>query len=140
MAVMTNLATIPLMVAGLLVAGVAGCAGTPTVATSGPAADVRVTVARTDITNLGMALDAFEVDCGRYPPTKEGLGALIDPPANAKAWRGPYLKKGLPKDPWGNPYVYRCPGRHTPGGYDLHSFGPDGKDGGGDDVDNWSRK
>jgi general secretion pathway protein G len=100
----------------------------------------KTTAAATDISNIGVALDAFEVDCGRYPTGDEGLRALIEPPANANGWHGPYLKKGMPKDPWGNPYQYRCPGQHTPGGYDLHSFGPDGQDGGGDDIDSWSEK
>ncbi len=55
-----------------------------------------------------------------------------------KKWKGPYLKKkkGL-KDPWGNPYVYRSPGLYNAQDYDLLSFGPDGKEGGTDDINNW---
>jgi general secretion pathway protein G len=64
---------------------------------------------------------------------------LLVPPKNVENWRGPYIQKNyIPKDPWGNPYVYRCPGRHNPDGYDLHSLGPDGQEGGGDDIDNWT--
>jgi general secretion pathway protein G len=100
----------------------------------------KITAATTDISNIGVALDAFEVDCSRYPTGEEGLRALIDQPTNANGWHGPYLKKGMPKDPWGTPYVYRCPGQHNSSGYDLHSFGPDGQDGGGDDIDSWTEK
>ena len=98
----------------------------------------RITAARTDIANLELLIDAFEVDCSRYPTTEEGIQALLQQPSNLTGWRGPYLKRGAPKDPWQNPYVYRCPGQHNATGYDLYSFGPDGQEGGGDDIDNWS--
>lgn len=97
----------------------------------------RVTAARTDIANLEVALDAFEIDTGRYA---EDLGALVEQPAGVKEWHGPYIKRGIPNDPWGNQYVYKAPGDHNTTGYDLYSFGPDGKDGGGDDIDNWSER
>ena len=61
----------------------------------------------------------------------------MKPPAGLAEWKGPYVKRAVPQDPWGNPYVYRQPGRHNTNGYDLHSYGPDGRDGGGDDIDNW---
>jgi general secretion pathway protein G len=96
----------------------------------------RVTAAKTDISQLETALDAFEVDNGRFPTTDEGLAALLQAPANVNNWRGPYIKRGLPKDPWGNPYVYVYPGTHNPNGYDLYSFGPDGREG-NDDITNW---
>ena len=102
--------------------------------------DVKLKATKADISSIEMALDTFEIDCGRYPTTEEGLGALLEPPPNVKGWHSKYLKKGTPKDPWGNPYVYRCPGQHNADGYDLYSFGPDGQDGGGDDIDNWSQK
>ncbi len=100
----------------------------------------KITAAQVDIANIELALDAFEVDCGRYPTTQEGLTALFEQPADTPDWMGPYLKRGIPKDPWGNPYVYRCPGQHNADGYDLHSYGPDGQDGGEDDIDNWSER
>jgi general secretion pathway protein G len=94
--------------------------------------------AAVDIANLSVALDAFEVDCGRYPTTEEGLQALAQAPAQAAAnWRGPYVRQEFASDPWGNPYVYRRPGLNNVDGYDLYSCGPDGQDGGGDDVSNW---
>ena len=97
--------------------------------------------AETGIEGITTALNRFEVECGRFPTTSEGLGALQEAPANIKGWNGPYLeKKGLPKDPWANPYIYRCPGQQNPNGFDLFSYGPDGNEGGGDDIDNWSEK
>ena len=98
------------------------------------------TAAGTDISNIEVSLDAFEVDCGRYPTSEEGLRALLEQPANANGWQGPYLKKGLPKDPWLNPYVYRQPGQHNASSYDLYSLGPDGQEGTADDIDNWTQK
>jgi general secretion pathway protein G len=98
----------------------------------------RNTAAKADIASIDLVLDTMEVDAGRYPTTEEGLGALVEQPANVKQWRGPYVKRGMPIDPWGNPYVYRCPGLHNVNGYDLFSMGPDGHEGGGDDIDNWS--
>jgi general secretion pathway protein G len=102
----------------------------------------KITGAKTDISNIGTSLRTFEIDCGRYPTTEEGLAALLDPPSGiAKGWNGPYVeKREIPKDPWDMPYVYRCPGQHNVDGYDLYSFGPDTNDGGGDDIDNWSTK
>ncbi len=93
--------------------------------------------ARTDIANISMAMDAFELDCGRYPTTEEGLRALVEQPSGPAKWMGPYVKS-MPEDPWGNPYMYRCPGQQNTHRYDLYSFGPDGQDGGGDDIGNWS--
>lgn len=99
----------------------------------------RITAARTDIANLEVSLDAFEIDSGRYPTNEEGIRALVEQPADIKEWHGPYIKRGVPNDPWGNPYVYRCPGQHNTSGYDLYSFGPDGQEG-RDDIDNWSQR
>ncbi|MHC4712038.1 MAG: type II secretion system major pseudopilin GspG [Planctomycetota bacterium] len=100
----------------------------------------RITAARTDIANLEVALDAFEVDTGRYPTTQEGLGPLLEQPDDVTEWHGPYIKRGIPKDPWGNPYVYKCPGQHNETSYDLYSYGPNGREGGDDDIDNWSEQ
>ncbi len=100
----------------------------------------RITAANTDIANLGLALDAFEIDVGRYPTTSEELGALVEPPANSVGWNGPYIKKGIPLDPWGNKYIYKYPGQYNVNGYDLYSYGPNGQEGGDDDVVNWAQK
>ena len=100
----------------------------------------RITAARTDIANLEVALDSFEIDTGRYPATEEALSALVEQPTNLKEWHGPYIKRGVPKDPWGNPYFYKQPGDHNTTGYDLYSYGPNGQEGGDDDIDNWSER
>ena len=98
----------------------------------------RETAASTDISNLETALDAFQVDTGRFPTSDEGLGALLTQPGNVKTWHGPYIKK-QPIDPWSNAYVYRYPGTHNPNSYDLFSMGEDGREG-NDDIDNWTQK
>ena len=98
----------------------------------------KITAATTDISSLGTALDAFEVDNGRFPTSAEGLGALSVAPGGLTTWKGPYIDRAVVNDPWGNPYVYVCPGTHNPDSYDLHSFGPDGQDGTEDDIDNWT--
>ena len=91
-------------------------------------------IAKTQIEMLAAALDQFKLDVGRYPTTEEGLKALIENPG-VEGWNGPYLKKKkIPKDPWGRPYIYKCPGEH--GEYDLYSLGADGKEGGtGENAD-----
>lgn len=104
---------------------------------AGRSQQARVTAAQSQIGSFQLALDAFEVDNGFYPPTSPGLNALVQQPNNAPDWRGPYLRKGVPLDPWGNPYTYEYPGRRNPDGYDLMSMGPDQRVGGGDDITNW---
>ena len=99
----------------------------------------RITAAKTDISSIETALDAFEVDNGRYPSTDERLDALVSAPANLTNWHGPYIKRGVPTDPWGNAYVYRYPGANNPNGFDLFSMGPDGREG-NDDVTNWTQQ
>jgi general secretion pathway protein G len=105
----------------------------------GRSEQARQTAARADISGIKTALDAYEVDSGFYPKSRNGLGDLVQQPSDAKNWRGPYLDK-IPTDPWGNPYVYEFPGKHNPSSYDLYSVGPDGKAGGDDDVGNWTGK
>ena len=106
---------------------------------TGRSEQARTTAARTEVGMMETALDLFEADNGRFPTTDEGLAALVTAPANAPDWSGPYLKRNsVPTDPWGNEYVYRSPGSHNPRGYDLSSNGPDAREGGGDDIDNWS--
>lgn len=91
-------------------------------------------VARAQIEHFATALDGFLLDVGRYPATVEGLKALREKPDGAGKWNGPYLKKEVPSDPWGGSYVYRAPGRN--GGYEIVSYGADGKEGGeGDNAD-----
>ena len=81
------------------------------------------------------ALGLYEVDNGVFP---KSLRDLIQQPAGAKNWRGPYLGK-LPVDPWGNAYIYCYPGKHNLKFFDLQSAGPDGKEGTDDDIVNWEK-
>jgi general secretion pathway protein G len=94
--------------------------------------------ARVQIELLGTALDQFKLDTGRYPSGQEGLQTLQVNPGNVSGWEGPYLKKDVPRDPWGNPYQYKSPGDH--GDYDLWTYGADnapGGDGESGDVTSW---
>ena len=100
--------------------------------------DAKISAASADIANMEVALDAFEVDTGRYPTTSEDLDALVEPPNNIMNWKGPYIKRGVPNDPWGTPYDYSQPGKNNSYGYDLFSYGPDMREAGDDDIDNWS--
>ena len=101
----------------------------------------QVKVAKAQIDALDKALDQFRLDMGRYPTTEEGLNALQTAPGGTETntWGGPYLKKGVPNDPWGRPYIYIAPGEHAE--FDLSSLGKDGRPGGtGEDADitNWT--
>lgn len=87
--------------------------------------------ARAQIENFATALDSFYINVGRYPTTQEGLNVLRTKPEGESNWKGPYLKKTIPDDPWGNPYVYVSPGRN--GGYEIVSYGADGREGGEED-------
>jgi len=101
----------------------------------------RVTAAKTQISELEVALDAFEIDVGRFPTTSEGLRALVEKPtSDSDGWTQPYIKRNIPKDPWGSEYVYKYPGQYNEDGYDLYSVGPDRKLGGDDDITNWSQE
>ncbi len=100
-----------------------------------------VTKALSQISSFETALEAFEVDLGRYPTTQEGLDALVKKPVNLDKWEQPYLSRSaVPMDPWKLPYAYRQPGQHNQYGYDLSSSGPDGQSGGEDDISNWSNE
>jgi general secretion pathway protein G len=93
-----------------------------------------VSVARAQIDALEKALDQYRLDTGHYPSTELGLGALIQRPASEPKWAGPYLRKEVPLDPWGKPYLYRTPGQKRD--FDLLSYGRDGQPGGtGEDAD-----
>jgi general secretion pathway protein G len=87
-----------------------------------------VNVAKAQLDALEKALDQYRLDTGRYPSAELGLEALVSRPANEPKWNGPYLRKGVPLDPWGRPYLYRIPGEK--GEFDLVSYGKDGQPGG----------
>ena len=93
-----------------------------------------VNVAKAQIDALEKALDQYRLDTGRYPSAELGLKALIERPATEPKWNGPYLRKGIPLDPWGKPYLYRVPGEKTE--FDIVSYGKDGQPGGsGENAD-----
>lgn len=103
---------------------------------AGRSEQAKVSAAKADInSSVALALDLFEMDCGRYPTSEEGLAALRANPGSLSTWKGPYLKK-TPKDPWGKAYIYRFPGTHD-NDYDLYSPGANGNEGDNDDVTNW---
>jgi general secretion pathway protein G len=105
---------------------------------TGKSQQARIAASQADINaHLSTALDLFELGVGRFPTTQEGLAALRTVPSGATGWKGPYLKRDVPKDPWGRKYAYRSPGQHNREDYDLFSYGPDGVEGGDDDVTNW---
>jgi general secretion pathway protein G len=93
-----------------------------------------VSVAKAQIDALEKALDTYRLDTGHYPSTELGLNALVQKPASEPKWSGPYLRKDIPLDPWGKPYVYKVPGEK--GDFDLLSYGKDGQPGGsGENAD-----
>lgn len=106
--------------------------------------EAKRTMAAVQITSLETAIESYKLDNGAYPSTEQGLHALVEAPTTGRLpakWRtGGYLAKGkVPKDPWGNDFVYLCPGSHSD--FDITSYGGDGQAGGeGDDVDinNWA--
>jgi general secretion pathway protein G len=98
----------------------------------------QVKAARAQIDALEKSLDQYRLDVGHYPTMEQGLPALVLRPADEPKWDGPYLKREVPKDPWGNAYVMTVPGEH--GDVDLLSYGKDGRPGGtgeAADISNW---
>lgn len=109
----------------------------------GRVSEAKSTTARTQIELLSVALDNYRLDNGTYPTSEQGLQALREKPTREpipRNWRGPYLKKEVPLDPWGRPYLYRSPGERNPWGFDLLSLGRDGQPGGAEedaDITSW---
>ncbi len=101
--------------------------------------DAKVSAARAQIELFALALDQYRLDNDFYPATTQGLAALRERPSGepqARNWRGPYLRKAIPLDPWGRPYAYKSPGEVNTESYDLMSLGRDGQPGGtGEDAD-----
>lgn len=107
---------------------------------AGRTEEARVNAATSQIDIFATALDAYELDNGRYPTSDQGLNALVKEPSSApvpRSWRGPYLAKKIKDDPWGSKYIYIQPGKQNKRSYDIASYGPDAKEGGEDDINNW---
>lgn len=105
--------------------------------------DAKVSAAKSQVEMLGLALNAYRLDNDRFPTSDEGLEALRTMPAAGdvpRNWRGPYLTRLVPTDPWGRAYVYVSPGIRNPRSYDLYTLGRNGSPGGSDedsDVTSW---
>ena len=101
--------------------------------------DAKETAVRAQFETFDLALDAYRLDSDVYPSTAQGLDALVTMPTGPnqpRRWRGPYLKRAVPLDPWGRPYRFESPGTVNPNGYDLSSYGREGQPGGtGEDAD-----
>ena len=89
----------------------------------------KIKQAKIDIGTISNALDLYKTEFGRYPDSDAGLSRLVEEKI--------LKEKKVPQDPWGNEYVYIYPGSNNEDGFDLYSFGPDGKEGGNDDITNW---
>jgi len=123
-----------LIIAGIVLSPQKFLGGIPaTFGSRGPAA--RVKAAKAQIFTLGIALNTFQKENGFLPRGSNGLSYLMQQPPGATNWRGPYMERAIPKDPWGHDYIYECPGSHNPQGYDLSAIGPDGQVYG-----NWQQK
>lgn len=92
-----------------------------------------IKVARAQIDALEKAIDQYRLDTGHFPSQEAGLAALVTKPDNETKWAGPYLRRDVPLDPWGRPYIYRVPGQK--GDYDLLSYGKDGRQGGAGEAE-----
>ena len=100
--------------------------------------NAKISTAKTQLKLLEQALMDFKLDVGSYPETSDGLPALMENLTDGEKWDGPYIKPSIPKDPWGNDYIYVSPGEH--GEFDLSSYGADAQPGGegeNADLNNW---
>ena len=100
--------------------------------------NARISTTKTQIKLLGQALMDYRLEVCKYPDTSESLRSLVENVSQSEKWKGPYIQPNVPKDPWGNDYVYACPGEH--GEYDLSSYGADGQPGGegeNADINSW---
>jgi general secretion pathway protein G len=98
-------------------------------------AGARVSVAKQSIERIGSVLDMYKLDVGSYPSTDQGLRALVEQPTGVTTWNGPYVKGGVPVDPWNRQYVYRDPSTRSGRDFDLCSEGASGA-GGNDEICN----
>lgn len=92
----------------------------------------KIKQSKIDIGTISNALDLYKTEFGRYPDSDGGLSSLVEEKI--------LKEKKVPKDPWGNEYVYIYPGSNNEDSFDLYSFGPDGKEGGNDDITNWEEE
>jgi len=128
----------------LIILGILAVAIVPNVV--GKSDKAKQTTARANIAVIEGLLDQFYLDMGRYPTTEEGLRVLFyEPEEEAEKWGGPYPKKPIGNDPWGNPYIYESPGTRSSLSlaYELMSLGKDGQEGGENydaDITSWPQE
>ncbi|MBP7274648.1 MAG: type II secretion system major pseudopilin GspG [Kiritimatiellae bacterium] len=101
----------------------------------GMSEEARVTATAAQIESISTAVEVFELHMGKYPSS---LQDLLTAPGSSTRWKGPYLKKGMPKDQWDQEYLFTSPGQHNRRGFDLSSIGPDGQPNTDDDITNWA--
>ena len=131
----TGFTLIELLVVLAIISLLAGLVGPSVLNQLGGA---KTKTAKIQIKDLEQALEMYKLDVGRYPATGDGLEALVQKPGNADGWNGPYLKSGVPQDPWKNDYKYVFPGERAE--VEIFSLGQDdavGGDGEDSDVGNW---
>lgn len=107
---------------------------------TGRTQEAKITAASTQLSSFDVALQMYEGENGVYPTTAQGLKALVEKPTTSPVpdqWKRPYLKNGIPADPFGTEYKYVSPGKNNSDSYDLSSAGPDGQHGTDDDITNW---
>ncbi|MDB5036880.1 MAG: gspG [Bacteriovoracaceae bacterium] len=102
----------------------------------------KVKASRVLMSGIQSSLNAFQLDCGFYPSTEQGLDALVNAPTTGQTCKnydtsGYYSKKKLPDDPFGKPFIYKSPGVANPNSFDLYSSGPDRIEGNEDDIKSW---
>lgn len=105
--------------------------------------EARVAKARSDIETLSLLIQSFRLDMRRYPTEEEGLAVLREEPTgeDAELWKGPYTNKPIPKDPWGNEYIYTSPAENGIDEWGIESYGADGEPGGEGfdrDINTWT--
>lgn len=96
--------------------------------------------AKADIVTVENALEMYGLHMGEYPSTDEGLKSLMSNVGGYDEWNGPYLKKGVPKDPWKNEYIYKAESSHENVDFDLYSMGADKQENTDDDITNWIKE
>ena len=102
---------------------------------TGEQAKIKAATAQTSLVET--AVDLYHLDMSEYPNTLEDLALSPTDVANPNKWGGPYVKRRVSLDPWGNEYQFVAPGQHNQNTYDFWSYGPDGADGTEDDIGNW---
>jgi general secretion pathway protein G len=101
------------------------------VAVIGQLGDGQRATARNQAHEMAKSVDVYRMQTGAYPSTSQGLAVLASPP------KGKPIMDALPRDPWGNDYLYMAPGQKNPSRFDIRSKGNDGIEGNEDDVGNW---